>query len=136
MDVSIRISDRNVDVKCSSMTLLAEMSPSYSDNKACCIQDIWSGGVGTSDHRKGIGTALVYYFLDFLVSEYGPDLVVKRTPIHHETGDSQDVCKARLSFWDKFGLYQSDTSTAGKCLADLASNNVTVDTQKFVLKVI
>lgn len=134
MDVSIIISDRNIDVKCSSMTLLAKMSPSYSDNKECCIQDIWSGGVKTNDHRKGIGTALVYYFLDFLVSEYSPDLVVKRTRIYDEDGDSEDVCKKRLSFWDKFGLCKLDTSTAGKCLAEMAKNNVIVDTQKFVLK--
>jgi len=115
------------------MALMATEQVKDSIHHKFKIQDVRGGEFGTPEHRKHIGTALVFYFLDYLNSEYGPDTIVCRDHIHHEHYDSLSTRQNRERFWSKFDLHNLNKSTVGHCLNELRKHKITVNKTQFIL---
>ncbi|MBD0412090.1 GNAT family protein [Pseudoalteromonas distincta] len=140
MKIYIKQNDNNIDVFVgdnignSPMRLLAEMQSTFSDDKECKIQDIWGGGQNSSHHRKGIGTALVYFYLKHLEEKYGQHCLVTRTEIFNEAGDSADTITNRRNFWRKVGISDNQSVTVYSVLQHFASNNFIPNSTEFTLQ--
>lgn len=121
------------DVRSAPMRLLVAVTLDSNYSKAFHIEDIWGGGEKTDYHRKGIGTAMMYYLLSYLNDEYGQETVISRTGIHDDLDDTELAKSRRRAFWDKFSLHTSSASTVGHSLATMLSKEIKVDESKFTL---
>ncbi|WP_025565916.1 N-acetyltransferase [Psychromonas sp. SP041] len=139
MDINIRVRNKFIDVYLGNdvgnadMRLLVEVKLDSNYSKAFHIEDIWGGGEKTDYHRKGIGTAMMYYFLTYLKNEYGQATVITRTEIHDDDGDTEYAKNGRRSFWNKFSLYRSSSSTVGHCLTTMLSKKIVVNESTYIL---
>jgi hypothetical protein len=140
MDIYLQQKGDNIDVfvgdniGTSPMRLLAEMQLTFSDDKKCKIQDIWGGGQNSNYHRKGIGTALVYFFLKHLEENYGQDCLVTRTGIYNDAGDTAVTITNRQNFWSKVGISDNQSVTVSSALQRFDSNNLAPNITEFTLK--
>ena len=140
MDINIRIKKNYIDVYLGGdigiapMRLLVKVRVDSNRCKAFHIEDIWGGGEkDIKYHRKGVGTAMMYYFLSYIKSEYGEKTVITRTEIHDDSADTKPAKISRRSFWDKFSLHTSCSSTVGCSLASMLTNKIEVDKSKYIL---
>lgn len=140
MKIYIQQNSSNIDVfvgesiGSSPMRLLAEMLLTFSDEKKCLIRDIWGGGQNSNYHRKGIGTALVYFFLKHLEENYGPHCLVTRTSIYNEAEDSAETITHRQNFWSKVGISDNQPVNVSTVLQRFASNNLIPNVTEFTLQ--
>ena len=98
------------------------------------IEDIWGGGQDSNYHRKGIGTALVYFLLQHLDKNYGRNCLVTRTEVYHKAGDSEETIKNRNNFWHKVGISENKASTVSACLECFSVKGLVPNSAEFFLK--
>jgi len=137
MDIKIKVeegSHRNQsfiylfsEKKNSNMKLIVTTYKNYLDITTCNIDDIEGGEATTDYHRQGVGTAMMYYFLEYAVKTFGNNTRITRTDIKHGLNDTTETENNRYSFWSKCALGdKTDENLAIVCL-DQMKQNVCLD---------